>query len=132
MAFSFLVPGEDCLNSEEMKDLKKLFKKFEKKQLTDDRLPAKQMERNYWIVKPENENQGRGIELATTYKELKDILMRKLGDAFIVQKYIERPLLYQGRKFDIRVLALIDNDRNFYIYKPCYLRTSSSAYTLNS
>lgn len=41
MAFSFLVPGEDCINSEELKEVKKLCKKFEKKQLTDDPLPAK-------------------------------------------------------------------------------------------
>ena len=27
---------------------------------------------------------------------------------------------------------MIDNDRNFYLYKPCYLRTSSDAYTLDS
>jgi hypothetical protein len=132
MALSFVVPGADCLASEELRELKKLFKKFDKKQLADEPLPAKQLEKNFWIVKPENENRGRGIELATSFKELVATLMRKQGDAFIVQKYIERPLLYQGRKFDIRVLAVIDNDRNFYLYKPCYLRTSSDAYTLDS
>ena len=41
-------------------------------------------------------------------------------------------MLYEGRKFDIRVLALIDNEKNLYLYKPCYLRTSSDSYTLDN
>ena len=41
-------------------------------------------------------------------------------------------MLYKGRKFDIRVLAVIDNFKNLYWYKQCYLRTSSDAYTLDS
>ena len=41
MAFSFLIPAEDTINSDELKEVKKLCKKFEKKQLTDDSLPAK-------------------------------------------------------------------------------------------
>ena len=84
MALSFVVPGADCLASEELRELKKLFKKFDKKQLADEPLPAKQLEKNFWIVKPENENRGRGIELATSFKELVATLMRKQGDAFIV------------------------------------------------
>lgn len=50
----------------------------------------------------------------------------------MVQKYIEKPLLYKNRKFDIRILGLIDNEKNFYLYKPCYLRTSSDDYTLQN
>lgn len=56
--------------------------------------------------------------------------MMAKGEKIIVQKYIERPLLFYGRKFDIRVLALIDEQKNFYLYKPCYLRTSSDEYSL--
>lgn len=36
---------------------------------------------------------------------------------FVVQKYIERPLLYKGRKFDIRVWALINSKNEVYFYK---------------
>ena len=31
--------------------------------------------------------------------------------SFIVQKYIEEPLLFQKRKFDIRIWALISHDQ---------------------
>tara|TARA_B110000285_G_C14867621_1_gene487612 strand:- start:390 stop:689 length:300 start_codon:yes stop_codon:yes gene_type:complete len=85
-----------------------------------------------WILKPENENRGRGIELVNSYKDLISKMCGKIqGENFIIQKYIERPLLYYGRKFDIRVLGLIDDEKNFFLYKPCYLRTSSNNYTLN-
>jgi len=47
-----------------------------------------------WILKPENENQGRGIEILSSYKELMNKLMAKKGDTYILQKYIERPMLY--------------------------------------
>ena len=49
-----------------------------------------------------------------------------------MQKYIERPLLYKGRKFDIRILALIDDKKDLYVYKPCYLRTTSTKYSLKN
>jgi len=45
-----------------------------------------------------------------------------------VQKYIEKPLLYKTRKFDIRVWALLTNDFQIYLFQEGYLRTSSSEY----
>lgn len=47
---------------------------------------------------------------------------------FIVQKYIEKPALYNQRKFDIRcfgMLTLINNKLKGYVYDNGYLRTSS-------
>jgi hypothetical protein len=49
-----------------------------------------------------------------------------------VQKYIERPLLYKGRKFDIRQLVLVDNKMNIYVYKEFYVRTSSAVYDIDN
>ncbi|GMF38741.1 unnamed protein product [Phytophthora fragariaefolia] len=78
---------------------------------------------NVWICKPSNLSQGRGIVLCSSLEELAEITSGgkqvgrehleggvddKVAAKWIVQKYIERPLLLQsGRKFDIRQWVLI-------------------------
>ncbi len=53
------------------------------------------------------------------------------NSSFIVQKYIEAPLLFRKRKFDIRIWALIGYDGKFYLFKEAYVRTSSEEYDLS-
>jgi hypothetical protein len=74
-----------------------------------------------WICKPSNLSQGRGIVLSRSLREVLEITApqgdedteKQEGTAsstakWVVQKYIERPLLLQkGRKFDIRQWVLI-------------------------
>ena len=50
---------------------------------------------------------------------------------FIIQKYIESPLLIRGRKFDIRSWVLITHDLNAYLFKEGYIRTSSSPFVID-
>ena len=57
---------------------------------------------------------------------------RPTGTQCVVQKYLERPLLYKNRKFDIRVWALVTSKNEIYFYRPGYLRTSSNSYSLSS
>ena len=54
---------------------------------------------------------------------------------WVCQKYIERPLLIDGRKFDIRAFCLLVTDRKgriqAYAHRSCsYVRTSSTKYSL--
>jgi len=51
---------------------------------------------------------------------------------WVVQKYVERPLLFKGRKFDIRVWACVNAKNEIYFYKHGYLRTSSDDYSLTN
>jgi hypothetical protein len=54
--------------------------------------------------------------------------------SLIVQEYITRPLLYSGRKFDLRTYMLITNHNaktKAYWYQDGYVRTSSAFFTLD-
>lgn len=51
--------------------------------------------------------------------------------AFIIQKYIERPLLIHNRKFDIRVWCLVTQNLDLFVFKEGYLRLSSETYNIN-
>ena len=94
-----------------------------------------------WIVKPgENTNRGTGIAVVSTVSQLqKEFNYRPNGAVaggkrtFIVQKYLETPLLLNRRKFDIRCYVLITSINSVvqaYFYQEGYLRTSSKEFTL--
>lgn len=94
-----------------------------------EKLPIKHCEKNMWLIKPAALNQGKGIEICWNLKEVKSILKSKpMHSVWLIQKYVERPLLFKGRKFDIRIWAFGTSKNDFFFYKHGYLRTSSSEY----
>jgi tubulin--tyrosine ligase len=53
----------------------------------------------------------------------------------IVQLYIDKPLLINSRKFDIRVYAMLTSINGVmkgFMYRDCYFRTSSKAFDLTN
>lgn len=57
------------------------------------------------------------------------------SEVFVIQKYIEKPLLIDQRKFDIRLWVLVNQidlrDQKCYLFKEGYIRTSSRKFTLD-
>ena len=49
---------------------------------------------------------------------------------WVIQKYIENPMLILNRKFDIRVWVIVSswNPLKIYIFRECYLRFSCNDY----
>jgi len=87
---------------------------------------------NVWICKPGHSSRGRGIRV---FDDLKDILQwaahRK--HACIAQKYLERPNLVDGKKFDIRCWVLVTdwNPLTFWAFDPCYIRLTTVDHDLS-
>ena len=107
--------------------------------------------KNLWIIKPVNLNRGRFI---TVEKDLKEIIRKveeiqnkkkiyedakKKGsdikcEYLILQKYLEKLLLYQGRQFDIRlwVLFISEKEDDIYIFKQGHLKATCTQYDPDS
>jgi len=53
------------------------------------------------------------------------------SSTFVIQKYIESPLLINNRKFDIRMWVLITHEMDCYLFKEGYLRTSGNEFVIS-
>ncbi|KAH9588939.1 Tubulin-tyrosine ligase/Tubulin polyglutamylase [Trypanosoma melophagium] len=84
-----------------------------------------------WIIKRSSGSKGKDILLVRTLEEIKEFintLEPNSRSIFVAQKYVDRPLLYQGRKFDIRVWALLKTPYEIYVFSQGSCRTSSVMY----
>ena len=117
-------------------------------------------DRNLWLIKPLNYNGGRNIQINDSIekinnsifdltgmniinqieKEKKINLVQKeiqnenqiISDKVILQKYLEKPLLYNDRKFDMRIWVLLNHEMNIYICKEGHLKVASEKYYIQS
>ena len=115
-------------------------------------------EYNYWIVKPPDLFQGMGIKVLKDFKEINahcqnifngiekvsveheeyckknNIEIKPAiykSEFILIQKYLDSPLLYYGRKFDIRCYVLVDYCFNVYMCREGHLKACSQKYDLN-
>ncbi|CAG5056553.1 unnamed protein product [Parnassius apollo] len=90
---------------------------------------------NIWIVKPGNKCRGKGIQLMNNIKDIIGLInIPAQKNRYVVQKYIENPLVIYNTKFDIRQWFLITNCQplTIWIYKDSYLRFSSQIFSLSN
>ena len=95
--------------------------------------------KNVWLLKRTNLNRGREIKIFSNLKDILDEIeeCKSKCNHLIIQKYIEAPLLYNNRKFDIRIWVLftfISKNYNFevYVFKEGHLKACSEPFNLMS
>lgn len=85
-----------------------------------------------WIMKPCRRSQGNGICLVNSTDQVaRQMYMAQVaGEAYLISRYIENPLLIGGRKFDLRLFVLVISFRPLraYLYKDGFCRFCAITY----
>ena len=114
--------------------------------------------KNLWVLKRTNLNRGREMKILSNIDEIiKEINSmfeknnnktnnsnntnnnnkKQKPNNLIIQKYLESPLLYKGRKFDIRIWVLFtytNKEKNYsiYVFKEGHLKACSDEFNIDN
>jgi tubulin monoglycylase TTLL3/8 len=144
----FLVhPSEwKVINSNYLYEIQNEFKRIHKENVQDSTislesvqeslLKLEQLDPQYhisgtkdiWIVKPGRKSRGREIMLFNNLEDIKNYTQNP--QQWVIQKYIENPMLINNKKFDIRQWVLVSNCEplTIWVYKYSYLRFTVENY----
>lgn len=85
----------------------------------------------YWISKPIYQNNGANICLLTREQALESFYKHHQHEPTIVQRYIDNPSLLSKKKFSVRLLLILTNRGEVFLYKRGYLNVASSPFSLD-
>ncbi|KAG3016267.1 hypothetical protein JG687_00002536 [Phytophthora cactorum] len=86
-------------------------------------------ENKTWIMKPSATNKGAEVNVIKNFKKLRSIVNEWTDiREWVVQEYIQRPLLLRGRKFHIRVYVLAVGGLKVYVYQHCLVLCALEQY----
>jgi hypothetical protein len=129
--FQLYLKGSNYDSSKgKLKDLQEIQEFLEKIERNDPQFNIRGTN-GLWIVKPGWMSRGRGIQVLTSLSSIASYVEE---GPWVIQKYIENPLLVNKRKFDIRQWVLVTSTQSIsaYFYKRCYLRFSTEEFDLSA
>ena len=85
--------------------------------------------RKTYIIKPDNQAQGRGIYLSRSFDKIMENVVEN-GGGWVVQEYMSSPHLIEDLKYDLRIYVLLTglNPLRIYIHEEGLARFATENY----
>ena len=119
--------------------LKKIIEKFKEGVdygFTEENIEQQLIANSQTVTENKNNNNNNNQDNNNNQEEEKNNSPQKekmyYCNKIIIQKYIESPLLYKGRKCDMRIWVLITHNMKVYVFKEGHLKTCSVKFDINS
>jgi Tubulin-tyrosine ligase family len=83
---------------------------------------------DWWAIKASRGNGGKDVWFMNkrNYTQVTAELPR--GDELVIQKYVPRPLLWNGKKFHFRCYAFMTADMSAYVYQKAFILSAGFDY----
>lgn len=97
--------------------------------LRDVKERMEEEQQQLWILKPSVTNKGAEVQVVRAFDAVRATL-RAWPDAreWVLQAYVARPLLFQGKKFHLRAYVLAVGDLRVYMWRRVLLLSSAVRY----
>ena len=100
--------------------------------LTGKKGAAKEVSSDWWVLKASHGNGGKDIWLLNC-SNFKSVLAElTANEEYVIQKYIMRPKLLNGKKFHFRCYSLLRADFSCFVYQKAFLLTAGVEYDPSS
>jgi len=87
-----------------------------------------------YIIKPENGTFRNGITIVSNYSQLYNWIHRYTEEKWIIQEFIVNPLLFNNRKFHLRIYAILIRNKDYfeaYTYLNGFMYSAKNHYNHN-
>ena len=91
--------------------------------------------KNKWIVKPENASFRAGIKVVNNYNSLIEWISKYINNKWIIQDYIDNPLKIDNKKIHFRIYVLLIKTNDYaqvLVYNKGYIFLSKKEYNCDS
>lgn len=86
-------------------------------------------EKSLWILKPSATNKGAEVHVVESYEKVRQVVLEWTDiREWVLQRYIERPLLLNERKFHIRTYVAAIGSLKVHVFQPMLVLTAMDPY----
>ena len=93
---------------------------------------------NFDNMKKDNNSNDLKTNIDINNKDINNLnkkektLIENFKNKILIQKYLEKPLLFDNKKFDIKIFVLLNQEMDIYICKEGYIKSAKEEYNIKN